>query len=160
MTTAKALLGLLFGVLFMQCWAFSVVSRPVAIGCCRYAYSYSSPYMYLSAPPAHVHVVAQRSSRSLFMSEPSDDDVEATSSQSPEASKDEVTKGESKAKGLSMVALFVKFCVVLAVKFITDVIIFPPLLLFRLIKNIYKWFASLVGKFTRTGVNGESSGSS
>lgn len=151
MTTAKALLGLVFGALFIQCWAFNVVSRPVAIG--RYAYSYSSPYLSAQAP--RVHVVAQR-----FMSEPSDDDVEATSSQSPEASKDEVSNGERKAKGLSMVALFVKFCVVLAVKFITDVIIFPPLFLFRLVKNIYKQLASLVGKFRRTGVNGESSESS
>jgi hypothetical protein len=58
---------------------------------------------------------------------------------------DDQTEGQKKSS-LSLVPLFFKFCVVLAVKFITDVLVFPPLFLWRFIRLIYRNTTKLVRK--------------
>jgi hypothetical protein len=55
------------------------------------------------------------------------------------------TEGQKKI-GLSLVPLILKFCVVLAVKFITDVLVFPPLFLWRFIRLIYRNTMTLIRK--------------
>ena len=58
----------------------------------------------------------------------------------------------TKSSGLSLVPLFFKFCVVLAVKFITDVLVFPPLFLWRFARLVYRKFMRIFfGKGSKGG---------
>jgi hypothetical protein len=63
----------------------------------------------------------------------------------------------TKSSGLSLVPLFFKFCVVLAVKFITDVLVFPPLFLWRFARLVYRKFMRI---FFGKGSQGGSSAAS
>lgn len=63
------------------------------------------------------------------------------------AEDDAIITSEKKSRGaLSIIPLVLKFCVVLAVKFVTDVLVFPPLFLWRLMRLIYRRFMALIGQ--------------
>lgn len=53
---------------------------------------------------------------------------------------DEPVEEKKRAKFgiLKIIPLFLKFCVVLAVKFVTDVLVFPPLFLWRLVRLMFR----------------------
>jgi ubiquitin len=61
-------------------------------------------------------------------------------------------KGGKKKNSLSLIPLFFKFCVVLAVKFITDVLVFPPLFFWRFVRLVYRKCRNvLLGKGSKDG---------
>ena len=67
-------------------------------------------------------------------------------------------KDSVKKNGLSLVPLFFKFCVVLAVKFITDVLVFPPLFAWRFFRLVYRNFMRIVlGKGSKGGGSSQAS---
>ena len=124
MIAARSLLGILAIALCAQCLAFSPLHRSAV----------------QISPSASV----ARSSP-LFMSEPAEDPD--TNVPPPEEEQTKLSEEKEKSKNvLSFVPLFFKFCVVLAVKFITDVLVFPPLFLWRFIRLIYRKFLNLIGK--------------
>lgn len=79
---------------------------------------------------------------------------EPTTASAEESSESVVTQddGDKKKNTLSLVPLFFKFCVVLAVKFITDVLVFPPLFLWRFVRLLFRKCRNvLLGKGSKGG---------
>jgi hypothetical protein len=94
------------------------------------------------------------------MSENPGSDVEVDTSTEVDKESSEVTHKKKKKKGgLAVVPLFFKLLIVLAVKFVTDVLVYPPLLLWRVVRNTYKQLSKIIDKFSK-GTGGESSAAS
>mmetsp|Transcript_18881 Transcript_18881/g.31216 ORF Transcript_18881/g.31216 Transcript_18881/m.31216 type:complete len:169 (+) Transcript_18881:123-629(+) len=102
------------------------------------------------------HSIRSSSSSPLFMASSSeeeaaskeepDDAIVAAVVVSPDAEEGKANTEDKRSKGgLSLIPLVLKFCVVLCVKFITDVLVFPPLFLYRLVRLVYRRFLALIG---------------
>ena len=89
---------------------------------------------------------------------------ESVSSEVKSSTTDDTSEEETRgvAKTILMVPLFCKFVIVLLIKFITDLIVFPLLFLYRLVGIGKRRFLKLIGKGGGSGggpeVNGKLNG--
>jgi hypothetical protein len=133
--------------------------------CVQQSVAFSSPSIYKSKAvatqysyPAAPLRVAARSSPLFMGSEeeaesPPGEDASAVVSTIEKDEEPVEEKKKSKFGILKIIPLFLKFCVVLAVKFVTDVLVFPPLFLWRMVRLVFR-------RLTGDGSNGKSGATS
>lgn len=78
--------------------------------------------------------------------ESSEESVNETSDAVEPAKKEDSKDGVSLQTKLLALPLFVKFCIVIVLKIVTDCILIPVLILFRSARSVKRWFLKLIGK--------------
>ena len=144
---------LLAVLLLAQCDAFNVVQKRIGTPLKTSSIQTSSSYLFSNSR-------SNRNNAVFMTEEPKDQEEETNTTDVQSTSKseddDEEKRGVTRTILLT-VPLFCKFVIVLLIKFVTDLIVFPLLFLYRLAGIGKRKFFKLIGKGPDTSekINGE-----
>jgi hypothetical protein len=127
-------------LLVVQCSAFQILRNNVGLQ--------SKSTILLPSPDSNLFGNTRSNSPIIFMTDDSNDPDETDTQNVEETSKGGMGKTEEKRTGtmLLTIPLFCKFVLILLLKFVTDVIVFPLLFLYRLVGRGRRRFLSAIGK--------------